>query len=111
MDKDITTTVDVIDFGRPGTGHFRVDHPYPNGVHDDSSYNIAIQVRGWLEIPAGRWSIGLNSDDGGYIFMPNVRFEATAEERGADGNPGEVIFDGFSWRMALDKGNVHGTRR
>ena len=92
--EDIMATVDVIDFGRPNTGHFDVDHPYPNGIHDDSLSNFAIQVRGMLEIPAGSWSIGLNSDDGGYIYMPNVQFEATAEEQGANGTIGEVIFDG-----------------
>ncbi|MCA9201174.1 MAG: hypothetical protein KDA87_26720, partial [Planctomycetales bacterium] len=71
--EDDTAAYDVIDLAGGG-GNFGVNHPYPNGVNDDSLDNFAVQAVANVVIPAGTWTIGFGSDDGGKILIPGVEF-------------------------------------
>ena len=97
--EDVISTVDILDFAGGG-GSFTTNNAYPNGVNDESMNDFLVQVTGALEIPAGDWTIGFNSDDGGYISMPRVTFTEKFNENGASGVPSELFFDaprGFAW--------------
>ena len=56
-------------------GTYPDNHPWPNGVADDSQSDFAVEVTADVVIPAGDWSIGLGTDDGGKIVIPGVVFE------------------------------------
>ncbi|MEZ6120760.1 MAG: hypothetical protein R3C28_29865 [Pirellulaceae bacterium] len=71
--EDDTAAYDVIDLAGGG-GNFGVNHPYPNGVNDDSLDNFAVQAVANVVIPAGTWTIGFGSDDGGKVLIPGVEF-------------------------------------
>lgn len=98
--EDVTGTVDLIDFAGGSGALTFTDYPYPNGVAGEGQDDFTVQVTGFLEIPEGDWTIGFNTDDGGVISMPRVNFVATGNENGADGTPGEIMYNGtrgFAW--------------
>ncbi len=69
-----TGAYDVVDMaGLPGT--FGKDLPYPNGVNNDSQSDFAVEVTADVVIPAGTWTIGFGSDDGGSIRIPGISFD------------------------------------
>ena len=57
-----------------GSGTFSENTAYPNGINNDSQSDFAVQVKADIVIPAGTWTIGFGSDDGGRIKMPGVEF-------------------------------------
>ena len=57
------------------TGQFGGDYAYPNGVTDNSMEDFAVRVEADVVIPAGRWTIGFGSDDGGQLTIPGVAFD------------------------------------
>lgn len=63
----------VVDFAG-GAGTFAENLAYPNGVNNDSQNDFAVQVTADVVIPAGTWTIGFGSDDGGRVQIPGVEF-------------------------------------
>ena len=49
--------------------------PSPTVWQDDSQSDFAVEVMADVVIPAGDWTIGIGSDDGGKIVIPGVTFE------------------------------------
>ena len=66
-----TGSYDVVDFGGGG-GTFGSTNPYPNGVADTSMSDFAVQVFADVTIPAGEWTIGFGSDDGGQVTIAGI---------------------------------------
>ena len=66
---DLTGSIDVVDFAGGG-GTFGLNRGYigPAGEH------FAIKVNATVQIPAGTWTIGLGSDDGGFVELDGVNF-------------------------------------
>jgi|GEM_PF-1930754 len=98
--EDVRGKVEFIDIGGGG-GSFGDTVPYLNGTADTSKDDFLQQMTGLVTIPAGEWTIGFGSDDGGTVIIPGVefadRFNATAGT--ADG---EVRFNGtrgHGWTM------------
>ena len=58
-----------------GAGTFGENLAYPNGINDASQDDFAVEVTADVVIPAGSWTIGIGSDDGGNIRIPGVVFE------------------------------------
>ena len=56
-------------------GTFGENLAYPNGINNDSQDDFAVEVTADVVIPAGTWTIGLGSDDGGKIRIPGVVFD------------------------------------
>jgi hypothetical protein len=95
---DVRGTVQTIDLAG-GAGNFSVNAPYLNGVNNDSQDDFLQYHEAVIDIPAGDWTIGFGSDDGGYIFMPAVSFTA---KNNADANTpaNEIFFNaprGHAW--------------
>ncbi|MBM98755.1 MAG: hypothetical protein CMJ77_06470 [Planctomycetaceae bacterium] len=65
---------EVVDFAGGG-GNFGVNNPYPNDVSDTSMSDFVVEVTAEVTIPAGTWTIGFGSDDGGRIEIPGVEFD------------------------------------
>ena len=63
----------VVDFAG-GAATFGENLAYPNGINNDSQDDFAVQVTADVVIPAGTWTIGFGSDDGGRIKLPGVEF-------------------------------------
>ena len=86
----------VADFGGGG-GHFPDTQPYPNGVADTSQSDFAVEVTANVTIPAGEWTIGIGSDDGGRImigdFGDDFAFEDFSDNN-ADFEQNEIRFEG-----------------
>jgi hypothetical protein len=65
---------DVIDFGAGG-GHFNVSQGgnpsqfYPNGTTSGNLAQYSIRAYAKVTFPAGDWTIGFGSDDGGYLKL------------------------------------------
>lgn len=66
-----------------GGGTFDEDLPYPNGVNDASMSDFAVEVKADVKIPAGTWTIGFGSDDGGRILIPDVQFDDSSDNNDA----------------------------
>ena len=64
----------VVDMGGGG-GTFPETLPYPNGIEDTSMSDFAVEVMAEVVIPAGTWTIGLGSDDGGKIQIEGLEFD------------------------------------
>ena len=62
-----------------GGGSFPTNLPYPNDVANDSQDDFAVQVVSEVTIPAGTWTIGFGSDDGGQLTIPGVEFLIASE--------------------------------
>ena len=83
-----------------GGGSFPMNHPYPNGVSDDSMLDFAVRVLADVTIPAGTYTIGLGSDDGGRLQIEGVGFEQTLNSDDAASD--EIRFEGtrgFDWTV------------
>jgi hypothetical protein len=65
---------DVIDFGN-NNGHFGTGQggnpgqTYPNGTTSGNLAQYSVRAYAKVTIPAGDWTIGFGSDDGGYLKM------------------------------------------
>lgn len=103
IDQDITTVEPQIHFG-PRRLTFPNPRPYPNG---ESSYKLSdfvVAAQTTATIPAGDWSIGFGSGDGGRLRLGGVSFLETFNENGmAVSGDGEIIFNEtrkFDWTWA-----------
>ncbi|MEX0642187.1 MAG: lamin tail domain-containing protein, partial [Pirellulales bacterium] len=65
----------------PG-GSYAGDQAWPNGATDDSTSDFVIKATATVTIPAGNWTIGFSSDDGGYLRLGSVNFGLTHNESG-----------------------------
>ncbi|MCP4194550.1 MAG: PEP-CTERM sorting domain-containing protein [Planctomycetaceae bacterium] len=57
-----------------GGGTFGENLPYPNGVNDASQNDFVVELTADVTIPAGTYTIGFGSDDGGSLQIPGVEF-------------------------------------
>ena len=73
--EDVRGKVELIDLGG-GAGTFDQTIPYLNGTDDASKDDFLQQMTGLITIPAGDWTIGFGSDDGGTVIIPGVEFSA-----------------------------------
>jgi len=91
---DVTTTSPKIDFGgRAGT--FNTTQPYPDGTSNTRLTDFAIRATATVTIPAGEWTIGFGSDEGGLLRLDGIHFIDTFGEDGpATDGDGELLFNG-----------------
>ena len=97
---DVTQTVPQVNFGGVQSvtpaGNFPDAIPYPDGTVFNTMDDFAIQVQADVTIPAGEWTIGFGSSDGGLLRLNGVSFLETFDESGAgeitDGD-GEILFN------------------
>lgn len=98
--EDVRGPVAKIDLGGGG-GSFDETVPYLNGTADTSKDDFLQQMTGLITIPAGEWSVGFGSDDGGTVIIPGVEFtERYNATTGTDDH--EVRFNGtrgHGWTM------------
>lgn len=99
INEDITVNDEVVtaDWGG-GPGNFSNDqNPYGNGVEGTDMSDFIQHMSGVWEIPAGDYTVGFGSDDGGFLRFTNpaVTFIDTFNENGptTDGD-GEIQFNG-----------------
>ncbi|MEZ6117393.1 MAG: LamG-like jellyroll fold domain-containing protein [Pirellulaceae bacterium] len=81
----------VADLGGGG-GTFGETQPYPNGVDDDSQNDFAVRLTANVTIPAGSWSIGFGSDDGGQVTLDGIEFDDFQNSDSFDDN--QIRFEG-----------------
>ena len=62
-----------------GGGTFPVNLPYPNGVAGTGQEDFAVETVAEVVIPAGTWTVGFGSDDGGALTIPGVEFTVTSD--------------------------------
>jgi hypothetical protein len=96
---DVSDTRNLVDMAGGG-GTFPVNNPYPNGesVPDNSptpgdDFLVTAETSLPFNIPAGDWTIGFGSDDGGALRIPGIVF---SNEINTDGDPGlddTILFD------------------
>lgn len=79
VQSDVTVNRAQLDIAGGG-GTFGFNHPYPNGVNNDSQDDVIVEATAEVVIPAGTWSIAFASDDGGRITIPGVAFDAKFNE-------------------------------
>lgn len=80
-----------------GNGNYGATNKLPNGLQQDNTY--ALKATANLLIPAGTWTIGFGSDDGGSIKIAGITFDSRFNN---SGNPAdnEVRFEtgrGHRW--------------
>jgi len=75
INSDARNNYSVIDFAG-NAGRFPVNNAYPNGVNNDSQNDFGVRAQADVTIPAGTWSIGFGSDDGGRIIVPGITFDS-----------------------------------
>lgn len=98
--EDVRAKVATIDFGG-GAGTFEPTAPYLDGTADTSNDDFLQQITGLVKIPAGDWTIGLGSDDGGAVIIPGVEFSARYNAT-AGSTDDEIRFNGtrgHGWTM------------
>ena len=71
-----TEAYTVVDMAGGG-GSFPVNLAYPDGSTGGDDFTV--QVVSEVTIPAGTWTIGFGSDDGGQITIPGVEFELASD--------------------------------
>lgn len=81
---------DAVDLGG-GAGTFGNTQPYPNDVTDTTMEDFAVRAEADVVIPAGSWTIGFGSDDGGQLTIPGVEFEFDANDSFEDD---QIRFEG-----------------
>ena len=92
---DQSDTRNLIDIAGNG-GRFPHNHPYPDGVNNPDQNDVVVHVTTDLPffVPAGDWTIGFGSDDGGQLTLSGVTF---LNEINTDGDPGlydTILFNG-----------------
>lgn len=100
--EDVETVVPEINFGGiqsvTPAGDFPDAIPYPDGTTFNTLDDFAIQVKANVFIPAGQWTIGFGSSDGGVLRLEGIEFLETSGEEGEteirDGD-GEIIHNGM----------------
>ena len=98
--EDVRGSVEFIDLGGGG-GTFPDTAPYLNGTADTSQDDFLQQMTGLVTIPAGDWSIGFGSDDGGTVILSGVEFSARHNATAGTADD-EVRFNGtrgHGWTM------------
>jgi len=70
LQGDTTVVKPIINMGQGGS--FGTDDTLPNGTSTDDLY--AVRATSTVTIPAGDWTINVNSDDGFRLKMPGVKF-------------------------------------
>lgn len=78
---DSTDIVPHVNFGG-STGNFRENLPFLDGTLDSSLDDIALRFTANVTIPAGDWTIGMGTDDGGILRLSGVNFGETYNEAG-----------------------------
>jgi hypothetical protein len=98
-DTRVTRTV----INLPGGGNFGTDDPLPDGTTGQGKEDYILNAKAYVRIPAGDWSIGFGSDDGGRLQVGGITF---LSENGTIGDPAngdnEVFFNnprghGWTW--------------
>jgi hypothetical protein len=85
----------------PG-GHFGSDNNLPNGattatsIDDPTRNEYAIRASAYVTIPAGTYTIAVNSDDGFQLTIPGVTFTKRVNESyiGLTSDPNQLTFGG-----------------
>ncbi len=83
-----------------GIGTFSRNLPYPNGVANETMEDFALQAVAEVVIPAGTWTIGFGSDDGGAVQIPGVEFLDSLNNDNFEND--EIRFElprGHSWTV------------
>ncbi|MFT7643535.1 MAG: endoglucanase, partial [Pirellulaceae bacterium] len=97
---DITVNLPMINFAGD-TATFPQDLPYPDGRNDRSNDQFALRVQAEVTIPAGDWTIGFGSDDGGAVRLQDVAFISASGATGFTPGDNEVSHIGggaHAWR-------------
>ena len=91
-DTEVTRT--VIDVAGGG-GNFGTNDPLPDGATGQGKEDYILNAKAYVRIPAGDWSIGFGSDDGGRLRVDGITF---LSENNTNGDPvngdNEVFFNG-----------------
>lgn len=64
-----------------GGGNFGATNPLPNGKNGDNTY--VLRAKANIIIPAGNWTVGFGSDDGGTLKIPGVNFTGRTNNNGS----------------------------
>ncbi|MCA9171707.1 MAG: lamin tail domain-containing protein, partial [Planctomycetales bacterium] len=79
------------------SGDFPEAFPYPDGTTFYTQNDFALRTTATVTIPAGDWSIGFGSSDGGLLRLAGVPFLTTKGESGSDdqliANDDEIRFE------------------
>jgi hypothetical protein len=99
VESDTTVMKTIVNMG-PG-GRFSPDESLPNGASDGEQY--ALRASANVVIPAGTWTIAVNSDDGFRLKIPGVTFTSRVNENydGAGGVAADTLVFGGQ-RAAAD---------
>ncbi|MCA9214326.1 MAG: hypothetical protein KDB27_14740, partial [Planctomycetales bacterium] len=87
----VTASYDFIDLGGGG-GTFPDTQPYPTGISDESQEDFAVRAEAKVTIPAGSWTIGFATDDGGQLTIPGVEFGDSQANDSVDAE--QIRFEG-----------------
>ena len=92
---DQSDTRNLIDIAGGG-GTFPHNHPYPDGVNNADQNDVVVHVTTDLpfNVPAGDWTIGFGSDDGGQLTLSGVTFSAEFNTDGDDVLDDTVLYNG-----------------
>ena len=86
-----------------GNGTFPDNHAYPNGVNDASQNDFAVEVKANITIPAGEWTLGFGSDDGGQVTIAGVEFDFDTSLNNDSVDDDQIRFEaprGHGWTAA-----------
>ncbi|MCH7228726.1 Ig-like domain-containing protein [Haloferula sp. A504] len=78
---DHTESPDPSTINVGGGGSFGATNPLPNGNQQDNKYVLRATAN--VIIPAGNWTIGFGSDDGGTLKIPGVNFSTRVSNSGS----------------------------
>ena len=92
-ETSVSGSYDVIDVGG-GAGSFPDTQPYPNGVTATSMEDFALRAEADVTIPAGTYTIGFGSDDGGQITIDGVEFDFDASQNNDSFDDDQIRFEG-----------------
>jgi len=81
----------VIDYAGGG-GNFPVNNKYPNGSNNPGD-DFLVRAQAFVRIPAGTYTIGFGSDDGGMLRLDGVTFTSRFNSNNQAG-PDEIRFQG-----------------
>ena len=79
-----------------GTGGKPGDQAWPNGVLNNGTSDFVAKATATVTIPAGNWTIGFGSDEGGYLRFGSLNFNATTHGENGTTTAGdnEIRYEG-----------------
>jgi hypothetical protein len=97
--SDTTIVSQDIDFAGPG-GRYANNRNLPNGFGVANASNVpereqyAMRMTAYVTIPAGTYTVGVNSDDGFQLTIPGVTFTSRVNENytGGTSGPDQITF-------------------